>query len=261
MTDPLLTVDPPPVVARVEEVLSRFSGVSTELLASRALLQRVDRKYTLPAGDIEPLLASLGADYGVLRAGTALAARYQTIYFDTDDLRLYHAHRRGRAERFKVRIRHHVDRELSFVEVKHRNALGRSVKSVLPRPFGVGALDDEARAFVERHCPVSARELEPRVWIAFRRMTLVGYELDERITIDCNLEYGDGTASERWPEAAIAEVKQRRRSNHTASVRALRGARACERAISKYCLATARLAGIRGNVFRPAVRALERASR
>ena len=55
----LTPLDEPPVVARVQEALSRFSGVSQALLASRALLQRVDRKYTLAARDVEPVLARL----------------------------------------------------------------------------------------------------------------------------------------------------------------------------------------------------------
>ena len=259
--DVLSSPDAPSVAAGVEDVLGRFSDVSHALLASRALLQRVDRKYTLGADDVERILAALSQGYGVLRAGMALAGRYRTLYFDTPDLQLYHAHRRGRAERYKVRIRHHVDRELSFLEVKHRNPVGRSFKSVLPRPFGLSALDDEALAFIDRHCPVPARSLAPRIWIAFRRITLVGYEWDERVTIDCNLEYGDGSRRENWPAVAIAEIKQRRRANHTPSVRALRGARISERSISKYCVATAHLADVRANSFKPALRALERASR
>ena len=261
MSAPLTPLEEPPFVARVQEALTRFSGVSQALLASRALLQRVDRKYTLAASDVEPVLASLSGAYGVLHAGSAVAARYRTVYFDTEDLRLYHAHRQGRAERYKVRVRHHLDREMSFVEVKHRNALGRSIKFVLPRPFGVSLLDDDAQRFVERHCPIAARELTARLWVTFRRITLVGYELDERLTIDCNLEYGNGVKSERWPAAAIAEVKQGRRANHTPSIQALRGARVFERAISKYCVATTRLSGARGNSFKPALRALEQASK
>lgn len=261
MTDVTTSLEESPVVASVQHALSRFSGVSPDLLASRALLQRVDRKYTLAADVVEPILTTLSTAYGVLRAGDAVAARYRTVYFDTDDRRFFHAHRRGRAERFKVRVRHHVDREMSFVEVKHRSALGHSTKFVLPRPFGVSTLDDDARAFVERHCPVSARELTAQLWISFRRVTLVGYELDERLTIDCSLEYGNGVRTEHWPHAAIAEVKQARRANHTPSIRALRGARVSERSISKYCVATTRLSDVRGNSFKPALRALERASR
>jgi hypothetical protein len=261
MTELVSGLEDPPIVARVQEVLGRFSDVSKALLASRALLQRVDRKYTIAAHHVEPILARLGDAYGVLRAGNSVAARYRTIYFDTPELDLYHAHRRGRAERYKVRIRHHLDREMSFVEVKHRNALGRSIKSVLPKPCGVSTLDEEAQAFIERHCPIPVRRLAPRVWITYRRITLVGYELDERITIDCNLEYGDGCKSERWPAAAIAEVKQARRANDTPSIRALRGIRVRERSISKYCVATTRLSGAPGNSFKPALRALEQASR
>jgi len=261
MTEVVSSLAAPSVVERVETMLERFAGVSQSLLASRALLQRVDRKYTLAAADVERILASLWSAYGLLRAGSALTGRYRTIYFDTPDLQLYHAHRRGRAERYKVRIRHHVDREMSFLEVKHRSAVGRSIKSVLRRPFETSALDEEALAFIERHCPVAARELAPRIWVTFRRLTLVGYEWDERLTIDCDLEYGNGCKSEGWPDVAIAEVKQRRLVNHTPSVRALRTARVSEGSISKYCVATAHLAEVRGHTFRPALRALERASR
>ncbi|HEV8396924.1 MAG TPA: polyphosphate polymerase domain-containing protein [Vicinamibacterales bacterium] len=261
MTAVLPSLEDPVVVARVEAVLGRFSDVSHALLASRALMQRVDRKYTLAADRIERILARLSNAYGVLRAGNVLAGRYRTLYFDTPDLRLYHAHRRGRDQRYKVRIRHHLDREVSFLEVKHRNAMGRSIKSVLPVSFGCSTLGEDAYTFIERHCPVPARELAPCIWITFRRITLVGYEWDERITIDCNLEYGDGRKSERWPAVAIAEVKQRRRVNHAPSVQALRCARVSERSISKYCVATAHLAEVRGNSFKPALRALERASR
>lgn len=261
MTDVVTPLEERPVGLRVHEALSRFSSVPPGLLASRALLQRVDRKYALAAHDVEAVLVRLSDGYGVLRAGSALAARYRTVYFDTEDLRFYHAHRRGRPERYKVRVRHHLDREMSFVEIKHRNALGRSVKWVLPRSFGITALDDEALDFVERHCPVPARELSAKVWVTCRRITLVGYELEERLTIDCDLEYGDDIRSERWPHAAIAEVKQRRRANNTPSIQALRAARTCERAISKYCVAITRLCNTRGNSFKSALRALEQASR
>jgi hypothetical protein len=260
MTEGLSAVEEPPIVARVQEALGRFADVPHALLASRALLKRVDRKYTLAARRVEPLLMSLGGAYGVVRAGNSVAARYRTVYFDTPCLDLYHAHRRGRPERYKVRIRHHVDREMSFVEIKHRNAIGRSMKWVLPQSFGITVLDEEAQAFIERHCPVPARDLTPRVWISCRRITLVGYELDERITIDCNLEYGNGCTSERWPAAAIVEVKQGLRANHTPSIQALRCAHVRQRSISKYCVATTHLSGVTGNAFRPALRALEQAS-
>jgi hypothetical protein len=261
MTELLSSSEMLPVLASAEAILRRFSAVPPELLASRALLQRVDRKYALPAHQVGSIAARLFGAYSVLRAGNALAARYRTVYYDTDDLCLYHAHRRGQAVRYKVRVRHHVDRQMSFVEVKRRNAPGRSNKFVLTRPFGISALDDEAQAFVERHCPVPVRELRPRVWIEFRRITLVGCDVDERITFDCDLEYWDSCRSERWPHAAIAEVKQGRRSNHSPSIQALRSARVIERSISKYAVATARLSDVRGNAFRPAVLALERTSR
>ncbi len=258
MHEPAPVCEASSTLACVEAALGPFSEVTPSLLAERALLQRVDRKYVMRARDVGPVIARLSDVYGVLRAGGALLAKYRTVYFDTEDLRLYDDHRRGRPERHKVRIRHHVDREMSFVEVKRRNAVGRSLKFVLPRPFGITVLDEEARSFVERYCGVSPAELRPRVWVTFRRLTLVGYGLDERMTFDCDFEYGDGRGREGWGNAAIVEVKQGRHSNGSPSVVALRGAGAREQSISKYCVATARLSEVRGGAFKPAVRALLR---
>ncbi len=256
--EPASVPDVSPALASLEAALASFSEVPPSLLAERALLQRVDRKYVMRAGDVGSVVARLSDTSGVLRAGGALLARYRTLYFDTEDLTLYDDHRRGRPERCKVRIRHHVDRQMSFVEVKRRTAVGRSLKFVLPQPFGITALDEEARSFIERHCVVKPAELRARAWVTFRRLTLVGYGLNERMTFDCDFEYGDGRRRERWASAAIVEVKQGRRSNESPSVVALRDVGAKEQSISKYCVATARLSGVRGGAFKPAVRALLR---
>jgi len=89
------------------DVLTPFGDASPDLIAARALQQRIDRKYLLSQRQLETVLAGLAADYRVARAGAVLAARYETIYFDTIDRRLFDDHRRGRLPRYKVRLRDH----------------------------------------------------------------------------------------------------------------------------------------------------------
>jgi hypothetical protein len=240
--------------------LATLREVGDELLATRALLTRVDRKYVLPREALDALLASLRDDYGVLRAGTRLAARYSTHYFDTSDLRMYDDHRRGRYPRYKVRMRHHIDRKLSFLEVKRRGTVRRTTKVILSRPFGTAELDSEGRRFIDEHSPIAAARLMSAVSIDFRRATLVGEIVNERVTIDWDFDLHDTAARERFTHASIVEVKQARYSNHTPAIRALRAFGVREQSISKYCIATAAVAAVKSNTFKSALRAVERLS-
>jgi hypothetical protein len=238
--------------------LAALREVGPELLAARALLTRVDRKYLLPREALDALLFGLRDDYGVLRAGTRPAARYSTRYFDTSDLRMYDDHRRGRCPRYKVRVRHHIDRTLSFLEVKRKGANQQTTKAILSRPFGAAELDPEGRRFIDEHCPIAADSLVSGVSIDFFRATLVGETVNERVTVDWNFDFYHMNARMRLGHAVIVELKQARYSNHTPAIRALRAINVREQSISKYCIATATLAAVRRNTFKSALYAVER---
>jgi hypothetical protein len=238
--------------------LVAFREVGAELLAARALLARVDRKYLLPPDALDALLSSLRDDYGVLRAGTRLAARYSTRYFDTSDLRMYDDHRRGRCPRYKVRMRHHLDRKLSFLEVKRKGSTKQTATAILSRPFGAAELDPEGRRFIEEHCPIAAASLVSGLSIDFRRATLVGEIVNERVTIDWDFDFHHVSAGARLAHAVIVEVKQSPYSNRTPAIRALRALGIREQSISKYCIATATVSAVRSNTFKSALRAVER---
>lgn len=242
------------------DALAGFADVAPAILDERALQQRVDRKYLLPMRLLDPLLAQLRGDYGVLRSAGRLAASYNTRYFDTPDRRFYEDHRRGRRPRHKVRVRHHLDRELTFLETKKKGADERTLKARTSRPFGHTDLDAVARAFVAQHCPIPANLLVPRLSIAFRRLTLVGEHINERVTFDWDFALEEDGRRDEWPAVVIAEVKQARYDNRTPSTRAFRTLGIREFPISKYCLATARLAPVRSHPFKPALRAVEHLS-
>jgi hypothetical protein len=256
-------VSPHAVLARTDTrdpitlALDRFAEASLDLLQARLLLDRVDRKYLLSMDLLAGVLAAIADDYDLLTAAGATAATYRTQYFDTPDRRLYQDHRRGRLPRQKVRLRHHLDRRLTFLEVKSRRCGTRSTKTRLPRSFGCDALDLEAQEFLARHVPFSPADLAPAVTNRFRRVTLLGHAIDERVTIDCGLELAAGPRTEMLPGLVVLEIKQGRYSNSTPAVTALRRLHVRELAISKYCLALARLTPIHSNTFRPALRAVE----
>jgi hypothetical protein len=250
----------PPSVATELEVLRSFGIASPALVEARSLQQRFDRKYLIAAHDIAGVLAHLQPSHCVLRAGDQIWARYRSVYFDTPDRELYHAHRRDRRPRFKVRLRHHDDRRLSFLEVKRKDNTGRTAKYRLALPFGHDDLGARERTFIDAHAPLAGQCLLPRVALSFQRLTLVGRALDERVTFDKGLTVAAGTSVAELGRVVIAEVKQAHFVNHTGAVDGFRREHVREMALSKYCLATALVAPVPANVFKPALRAIERLS-
>jgi len=240
-------------------VLDTFDTASMDLLNTRLLQDRIDRKYLVARRDLASLLDQLRASYRVVRAAGRPAASYDTLYFDTIDHRLYEDHRRERGRRYKVRVRHHFERELSFLEVKFQQGNGRTSKARTPRRFLDSSLDEAAQAFVDEHVtfrPFPVESLVPQVWTTFTRATLVGTALNERLTIDWDVVLRDDRVSRAFDDMVIVEVKQTRYANTTTAVRACASVHAREQAVSKYCLAVATLApASRG--FRPLIRKVE----
>lgn len=241
--------------------LASFDDAPPGLLERRVLQQRIDRKFVLPATLLEPMLAALSAHFRVVRAATALLATYHTVYCDTPGRLMYENHLRGRLPRHKVRVRHHLERRLTFVEVKCKTADARTTKARMEQPFGEVTFEGQTKAFLARCCPIRADTLSPQLSVTFRRITLVGTDVDERVTIDVDLDLSAGTVPRRLHGVAVAEIKQARYGNDTPSIRVLRRLHVRERAFSKYCIGTALLAPVRSHVFRPTLRFVDRLCR
>ena len=236
--------------------LAAFDETSPALLDTRELQRRVDRKYLLPSALLDGLLTRLHAGYQIVRSGDTRVAHYDTLYFDTVERRMYDDHRRGRDPRYKVRLRHHLDRRLSFLEIKCKRGRHTS-KMRMNRPYGDTRLDGDAWRFIESHCPISPALLLPCVSVDYRRVTLVGGTTDERVTLDWAICFRDRSRHAAFPGLVIVEIKQRRCSNTSPAIHAIRALHLREARVSKYCLATATLAPVRANVFKPMLTAME----
>lgn len=136
--------------------------------------------------------------------------RYETEYFDTADLDLFHAARLQRPLRSKVRVRHYLDTGDTFCEVKSRNPRGETIK--LRQPW-TGSFS-EARPFLEASLgPLNPLidQLVPTARTAYERlaMTLVA---GGRMTVDRHLRVGAHSALthhlfEEGSELVILETK------------------------------------------------------
>jgi len=218
-----------------------FEVASAELLSQRELLTRVDRKFVASTKRVSSFLRGLRDDYRILLAGDAGWARYETCYFDTPDLRAFSEHLRGRRPRFKVRIRHHMDRGQSFLEVKCKTNACKTQKARRRRQFGDSLLSDEDRAFIAEHCALPAAALDAAVWTNFRRATFVGVETNERITVDVGLTFQRGADAGDTVEFGIIELKQPRMLHSTPAALLLRELGLREQSLSKYCVGVAKV--------------------
>lgn len=239
---------------------SQFRPVDDDLLAERALLERVETKFVFRPDELEVFLGRLGsADYGLVLGKNSGLSEYKNLYFDSADRRFLREHHRGRRPRFKVRIRHHVSRGLSFFEIKEKRPSNATVKARIAIDFQSQTLTPEAHKAMDTHPRLVPSVLHPTMGIDFMRSTLVGFNTPERITIDMGLRFSDGEHSRGFDDLVIVEVKQERFSPRSPIIRALRDMGALQLRVSKYITGAQLLwPDIRLNRYRPRLRMLRR---
>jgi hypothetical protein len=255
--------EPPAFFSDVEQrALSGFAPVSPELLAARELLSRSDTKFLLRRSALAASLQRLSAEYALLLSGHDPSARYLTEYFDTPQLSLFHAHRRGRRIRHKVRCRHYLDRGVSFLEIKAKGIPGLTHKRRRPLGFLENDLSAADRTFITNGSPVDGTALLPTVVNQFQRITLVGIRTRERVTIDLDLHFRDDGSSHDLGDTLIVEIKQERLKRRSSAICALRACGAQAAKPSKYCLGALLLnPELRSNRLRPLLSDMKRFTR
>lgn len=243
----------------VRDALEPFSPAPAGLLGERALLRRADTKFLVAGGALSLALGALSRDHALVMAGGERLATYETLYYDQPDLRGYADHVRGRSPRHKVRARHYPDRGESFLEVKSKTCGGRTIKARRPHPLGEVALTEAEMAWALGITGWPGPLLLPQAWIRYRRITLVGLDADERVTVDLDLRLDRPPRGRRLQGLAIVEVKQARLDLRSPAMLALRRVGARSRSVSKYAVAMGLLApGIRRNRLLPTLREIER---
>jgi hypothetical protein len=214
--------------------LREYSQVSAQLAADCELLQRLDTKFRIAPERVPALLEMLQATHGVLAAGDRLVARYATRYFDTRDLRFYRDHLRGRRPRYKVRLRHYLDRRLSFLEIKRKARNDRTEKERFARPFGNEVLSAEDMRAIAGCMAENPGWLSLHALVDCERISLVALQDRERITIDLGVCCRAPGETGAMLPMALVEVKRARIDRRVPSFTALRATGARELGFSKY---------------------------
>jgi hypothetical protein len=165
---------------------------------------------------------------------------------------LYTAHVNGRAERYKVRSREYVDSRRSFLEVKHHTRTDRTIKTRLATARPVIQPTSDMNRWLNDVSPLDGNRLEPKLWNTFTRLTLVGKQWCERVTLDVDLTFYTDAAAARLNGLTIAEVKMDRGNSASPFLAQMRAQRIQPRGFSKYALGVALLHDrVKKNMLKP----------
>ena len=219
-------------------------------LRDTTLLDRVDTKFVCSVTEVEAILDEVGPAYGALTMDGRRSFRYRTTYYDDAGHRCFRDHLAGRPVRAKIRVRRYLDDGQVWLEVKQRNAAGRTRKHRVPLEAGGDpwaspehppALPVELRTVLPRHLDPAA--LRPILDVSYLRSTLKrldAHARPERVTLDRAIAWSSPAHVAPAVSAVIVELKQ---ATHEASPwrEALRHAGQHPTAVSKYCVGMAAL--------------------
>ena len=136
-------------------LLSRFEPITLERMDSIRLLNRIDTKFVTDTLMLKSVLEdALRHGYRAFECDGERLHSYDSIYFDTNDLRMFIDHRRGKLVRQKIRTRVYQESGLCFLEVKKKNNHSRTKKKRIRIPqadFQDFRNDSEACSWLASH--------------------------------------------------------------------------------------------------------------
>ncbi len=164
----------------------------TDLQAEAAFLTRRDRKYLVPVDSAGTLLAGLDPASRVLEIDGQRSFGYLTPYFDDHAYSAYLRAAHRRPNRFKVRNRLYTDSGICQLEVKVRDARGRTLKHRIEHDGASPEhLADAERAWLSTFPQVApyADRLRHCLTTRYQRTTLVLPDGAGHVTIDRDLVF------------------------------------------------------------------------
>lgn len=233
-------------------LLNSYQSTDLPTLENMDLMDRQDVKSFFHVGLLPELISTLQSDYYVLELQKKRIFQYHTLYFDTPDLKFYHAHHNGRLKRYKTRYRNYVDSGQAFFEVKLKNNKERNIKHRVEVDTISDQLCDACKTLINKFTPLNWEQLIPTLSVDLQRISLVSKDFLEKVTIDLNIKFQLNGKTKNTNGLAIAEVKRDRYSLQSVFLKAQHELKIYPDRISKYCLGMVQLKDdIKYNRFKP----------
>jgi hypothetical protein len=225
------------LIPGIKEALKQIAPISLNEMDKVRLMNRIDLKYVLSVYRIEDLIAGLNGNYRILEINGERLFSYCTTYLDTADFYFFNQHVRGMLDRNKVRYRTYEATSSSFLEIKRTTNKNRTIKWRIKNSIPADSVyDEKATEFINKYVPHFSSLLKPVLINRFKRITLVGSEMNERVTIDFDLSFSKPYGSfTEIPHIAIVELKKERSSERTPMTKILKDFSVRPTGFSKYC--------------------------
>lgn len=220
---------------KIEEILKMFEPVSLDELKDYKLLNRIDTKYICNSKLLPEILLLAKEHFKVQTIKNEQNFEYESLYFDTKDLKSYFDHHQGKRIRYKIRFRNYLDTGDSFLEIKKKRNYNRTDKSRDRFEFSQ-SLTKQHSDFLENIIDIPASDFKAAIWTKFSRITLAGKKHIERITIDQNIRFCDDKQEVKLPNMVIIEVKRNKSGDISPFTRILKELKIKPFGISKYIL-------------------------
>jgi hypothetical protein len=230
------------MISEIVNILDSFNSIRLEEMDRVRLMDRFDTKYLLPANRIPDLLNMMHGRYRVLEINNYRVSSYTTIYLDTPDYLFFNQHVTRRTGRIKVRFRSYHSTGITFLEIKKKTKKNRTVKWRIEESFLDKTCSDSAIAFINKHISFNSEVLKPVLTNSFKRITLAGFDIPERITLDLDMSFSvpEGKSIE-LPLVAIAELKSEGFAARSHFSRIIKQLSVYPTGFSKYCVGNAML--------------------
>ncbi len=224
----------------INKILGSFIPIALHEMDEVMLMDRVETKYVFSSKRLPALLDLLALKYKILEINTVRSFPYHTTYLDTTDLQFYMQQVTGKLNRHKIRYRRYESTGKSFLEIKKKTNKNRTIKWRIENSLTTDSPDVRASIFIKEYMPDLCSDLKPVLVNGFTRLTLVGIECKERITLDYNLTFTtpDGKNS-NLPFLAIAEIKTERHCNSSKVGIIMKDFGIQPNRFSKYCIGSA----------------------
>ncbi|MCD8032616.1 MAG: polyphosphate polymerase domain-containing protein [Bacteroides sp.] len=223
--------------AGISHILSDYQSVTLREMQAVHLMNRIDTKYVVSVAQVYEFFRLARDRYRVQEIRQERMPHYHTLYWDTGNKAMFHAHQLGRRVREKIRMRTYVDTGISFLEVKNKTNKGRTDKKRMSVRRTLGLSEEGVREFLDQYAWYRQEELSPHIENSFRRVTLVNQQMTERLTVDLGIGFHNVLTGNKISLDGLAVVEWKRDGLSPSPVREiLRTLRIRPMGFSKYCI-------------------------
>jgi len=222
-------------------ILDSFKGISLQELDHVQLMNRIDTKFAFSTEQLFDFLTILQTDYNVLELENTRVHRYESLYFDDEQFSFFKDHHNGKTDRFKVRIRKYVESNVYFLEIKHK-IKGRTYKERIPAETFDTIINKTYKEFLVKQLQED-KELVPTMWNSFQRITLASKTLNERVTLDFNINFHYQETERQFDHLVIAELKQENLNRNSPFYLLMKENQIRSYHLSKYCIGSMEIYG------------------